>query len=105
MSDQDFFPDSTLELIIRATGGELVEYRGQECHFHVETPTAEQLLAASIEVRGIAKMLIGPTGAFPNLEENTLITVKGDDYIVADWRHPEDGGVIYIFLKRNTTRQ
>lgn len=101
----DFFPDSALESIIQNTGGKEVDYRGQRCSFHFETPTVETLQVAGVETRGIAKVLIGPTGAFKNLEENTLITVDGDDYIVAEWRHPEDGGVIYIFLKKNTTRR
>lgn len=105
MSAEDFFPDSVLASICRDTGGVLVEYRGQECHFHEETPTADVLVEAGIEARGIARMLIGPTGAFPNLEQNTLITVDGNDWVVGEWRHPMDGGAIYIFLKRNSTRQ
>lgn len=95
----EFFPATHLQTIIRNTGGVLVEYRGQEAYFHLEEPSYEDVFAAMGSVQGIAKILIGDATVFPNLEENTLIVVKGDDYLVADWKTPGDGGIIYIALK------
>lgn len=93
-----WFPASFYETTIEKTGGCVVEYRGQEAYFHVESPSAEDLFSAS-DVQGIALILIGSAAAFPNLEENTLITVNGDDYLVGAWTTPLDGGVIFIALK------
>jgi hypothetical protein len=97
----DFFPASALQTIIQMTDGKLVRYRGQEAYFHCEAPSYDDLMGTVGTVQGVAKILIGDATCFPDLEENTHIEVDGDDWVVAEWKTPLDGGVIYIFLKRN----
>jgi hypothetical protein len=97
----DFFPDTHLQSIIEATDGVLVEYRGQEAYFHCETPTTDPTFGFLPDIQGMARVLIGGT-VFDNLEEETLITVDGDDYLVGPFQTPEDGGIVLIYLKRNT---
>jgi len=94
-----FFPDTYLQTIIEMTDGVLVRYRGQEAYFHFENPTLDDRFGFNPEVQGLAKVLIGDATVFSNLEENTLIEVAGDDYLVGTWQTPEDGGVILIYLK------
>jgi hypothetical protein len=96
---EDFFPSIYLQTIIRTTGGCLVVYRGQEAWFHYEEPTYDLTIALFGEVRGYAKILIGDARVFPNLEESTLISVDGEDFLVGDWKTPGDGRVVYIALK------
>lgn len=100
----DFFPAEHLQSIIEYTDGVLVQYRGQEAYFHFEDPTNDipGSLGGFARHQGVAKLLIGDATVFPNLEENTLITVDGDDWLVADWRTPLDGGAIVIALKTTT---
>lgn len=94
-----FFPATSLQAIIQNTGGVVVVYRGQEAYFHCENPSDEYGFTEYGSVQGIVKLLIGDSTVFPNLEENTLITVDGDDYLVGEWKTNADGGVIYIALK------
>jgi hypothetical protein len=99
----EFFPDTTIQTIIRNTDGKKVVYRGQEAWFHVEDPSFDDVFGGTGGgVQGIAKVLIGSAHVFPNLEENTLIVVEGEDFLVGDWKTPIDGGVIYIALKTST---
>jgi len=95
----EWFPATTVQQILQGTGGCLVEYRGQQGYFHVENPTNEDIFAIQGSVQGIAKILVGDPRVFPNLEEGTLITVDGDDYLVGEWMTPGDAGTIYIALK------
>lgn len=97
----ELFPATSLQQIIENTDGKLVRYRGQEAYFHVEDPSYDDLMGSFGNVQGIAKLLIGDATCFPDLEENTHIEVNGDDWVVAEWKTPLDGGVIYIALKRN----
>ena len=97
-----FFPSTFLQDIISKTGGCRVEYRGQVALFHHERPSFDDPFTVAGSVQGLARILIGDTKVFPNLERNTLITVDGDDYLVADWTTPNDGGVVYIALKTTT---
>lgn len=101
MTQPDFFPATHLQTIIKNTDGKLVVYRGQKAWFHFEDPSFDDVFGGSAQTQGIAKILIGDACVFPNLEENTLITVDGDDWIVGDWKTPLDGTVIYIALKKN----
>ncbi len=96
----EFFPDTHLQTIIAATDGVLVEYRGQEAYFHCETPTTDPEFGFIPNLQGMARVLIG-ANVLENLEEETLITVDGDDYLVGPFETPEDGGVMMIYLKRN----
>lgn len=96
----DFFPDTHLQSIIENTGGVLVEYRGQEAWFHCETPTTDPEFGFVPDLQGMARVLIGGH-IFDNLEEENLITVGGDDYLVGPFQTPEDGGVVLIYLKRS----
>jgi hypothetical protein len=98
---QDFFPEQYLQEIIATTGGVLVEYRGQDAYFHLEEPTYNQFVGDSLHFQGIVKLLIGDARVFPNLEEGNLITVNGDDYLVATWKNPDDGGISFIALKNH----
>lgn len=97
-----WFPATTVQNIIRNTGGCLVEYRGQEAYFHVENPTQEDIYGGFATAQGIVKVLVGDTRVFPDLSENTLITVDGDDYLIGEWMTPGDGDTIYIALKTTT---
>lgn len=97
----EFFPDTHLQAIIQATDGKLVTYRGQGAYFHVEDPTYDDIMGNFGSVQGLAKILIGDATVFPDLEENTLIKIEGESWVVAEWKTPLDGGVAYIALKRN----
>lgn len=98
----EFFPAEALQTIIKNTDGRLVEYRGQEAYFHFEEPSYEDAMAIFGHVQTIANILIGDATAFRDLEQNKLISVEGDDYLVAEWKTPGDGSVIYIALKTDT---
>ena len=104
MTESEFFPPEFLQTIIDDTGGVLVEFRGQEAKFHFESPSFEDalLLAVFGNIQGFAKVLIGDAHAYPDLTHDELITVAGVDYLIADWKTPGDGGVIYIALKSTT---
>ena len=97
-----WFPAPHVQQIIQNTGGVLVEYRGQEGYFHCENPSYEDIHQGFASVQGLVKVLVGDTRVFPNLEANTLITVGGADYLVAEWMTPGDGDTVYIALKTST---
>lgn len=104
MTTPAFFPEEFLQQIIQTTGGVLCVHRGQEAYFHCENPTVDVTMGYGVDLQGVVRMLVGSAKVFPNLEEGDLITVAGDDFNVGTWTRPDDGGVIYIFLKKNSER-
>lgn len=97
-----FLDPTVMDEIIAETDGVRVVYRGRSAYFHFEKPSVAVLQMFKRGVTGMAKLLIGQTSSFPNLERKTLIEVDGDNWIVGDFVHPEDGGVIYIALTQST---
>ena len=97
----DFFTDEDLQEIIKNTGGVPVDYRGQRAYFHCETPTLDDRFGFTPEIQGMARVLLGGN-VYDNLEEDELITVDGNDWLVGSWQTPEDGQILVIYLKRGT---
>jgi hypothetical protein len=98
-----FWDECISEELLEVTDGSLVEYRGAQFHMHFEFPTVEALMSFNTEVRGVARILIGPRSRFPAEPElGTLITVDGDDWVIGAWQNSDDGEVIFIALTQAT---
>ncbi len=98
-----FWDESLTDEVVELTNGSLVEYRGAQFQMHCESPTAEVLTAFETTARGIAVVLIGARSRFPAvIERGDLITVDGDDYVIGDYRHSDDGEDIFVYLTRTT---
>lgn len=103
MAFEPFWDETFVDEIAEVTNGSLVEYRGQKFWMHCEQPTQEVMSNFQVDVRGIANILIGARSRFPTtVERGELISVDGDDWIVADYLFSEDGEDIFVALSRTT---
>lgn len=103
MTFKPFWDKHLVDEVVELTNGSLVDYRGQKFWMHCESPTPAILESFSGDARGVANILIGSRSRFPeNVERGELITVDGNDWVIADWQNSEDGDDIYIALSRTT---
>lgn len=99
----DWFPEADVQGFIKDTGGVLVTYKGEDAYFHSEQATHEDIVRLGFSnTQGIAHILIGDARSFPDLEEDSVITVDGEEHRVGDWATPGDGADIHIALKTGT---